>query len=126
MATEARAAAHRDRTQAKALDDIPEAEKIAARYRAEAREKESEAWDLMTEARLQALTVYLGDVTKTTGEGKKTYTYWYASWRQGGKVRNVYLGSPQRMDEAAARAKARKLKAEYLGLDREKGGSQDE
>jgi hypothetical protein len=35
----------------------------------------------------------------------------------GGKVKNVHLGSTKKMDEAAAMAKARKLKAEALGLE---------
>jgi hypothetical protein len=34
----------------------------------------------------------------------------------GGKVINKYLGSVEKMDLAAAKAKARKLKAEALGL----------
>ena len=118
-ATKAREKARKARKAARSLDEIPEAEEMAEGLRAEAREKESEAWDLMTQARLEATSVYLGDVQKTTGKGPVTYQYWYASWRQGSRVRNVYLGSPRRMDEAAAREKARRLKAEYLGLRRE-------
>jgi len=57
------------------------------------------------------LTVYQGDVVKKTKAGEATYTYWFASWREGGKVKNVHLGSTKKMDEAAAMAKARKLKA---------------
>jgi hypothetical protein len=125
-ATKAREEARKARKAARSLDEIPEAEEIAEGLRAEAREKESEAWDLMTRARLEATTVYLGDVVKMTGRGPVTYQYWYASWRQGAKVRNVYLGSPRKMDEAAAVAKARRLKAEYLGLRREEESSDED
>jgi hypothetical protein len=70
---------------------------------------------------LEALTVYKGDVVKKTKEGEATYTCWFASWREGGKVKNVHLGSTKNMDEAAAMAKARKLKAEALGLEERAG-----
>jgi hypothetical protein len=91
--------------------------KPAAREReAEAARLEGEAEDLWNAARLEALTVYKGDVVKKTKAGDATYAYWYASWREGGKVKNVHLGSTKKMDREAATAKARKLKAEALGL----------
>ena len=46
--------------------------------------------------------------------GSKTYTYWMASWREGDKVRNVHLGSCQKMDLPSATEKARSLKAKAL------------
>ena len=36
-------------------------------------------------------------------------------WREGGKTRNVHLGSARKMDAEAARRKARAMKAEGLG-----------
>jgi len=39
-----------------------------------------------------------------------------ASWREGGKVRNVHLGSCKKVDHEAALQKARKMKAGALGL----------
>jgi len=39
-----------------------------------------------------------------------------ATWREGGKLRNVYLGSSQRMSREEAQEKARALKREALGL----------
>jgi hypothetical protein len=39
-----------------------------------------------------------------------------ASWREGGKTRNVHLGSARKMDAAKARQKARRIKAEALGM----------
>jgi hypothetical protein len=41
-----------------------------------------------------------------------------ASWREGGKLKNVYLGSSQRMSREQAQEKARALKREDLGLSR--------
>ena len=49
-------------------------------------------------------------------KGSKTYSYWMASWREGNKTRNVHLGSARKMDAEAARQKARKMKAEALGM----------
>ncbi len=49
-------------------------------------------------------------------KGDKTYHYWMASWREGGKVRNVHLGSCKKVDHETALQKARKMKAEALGL----------
>jgi len=76
---------------------------------------EGEADKLWDAARLEALTVYQGSIAKKTKKGETNYTYWYASWREGDKVKNVHLGSARKMDQAAATAKARKLKAEALG-----------
>ncbi len=53
---------------------------------------------------------------RTTKKGSRKYTYWMASWREGDKVQNVHIGSSRKMDAEAAREKARKLKAEALGL----------
>ena len=39
-----------------------------------------------------------------------------ASWREGGKTRNVHLGSARKMDAEAAMQKAREMKAEALGM----------
>ena len=55
---------------------------------------------------------------KQSRKGSKTYTYWMASWREGGKTRNVHLGSARKMDGEAARRKARERKAEALGMRR--------
>jgi hypothetical protein len=52
---------------------------------------------------------------KQSRKGSKTYTYWMASWREGGKTRNVRLGSAGKMDAAEARRKARESKAERWG-----------
>lgn len=51
-------------------------------------------------------------------KGKKTYTYWMASWREGGKVHNVHLGSTRKLSKEKALEKAKSLKAEALGIGR--------
>jgi len=55
---------------------------------------EEKAKDLKPKARLEDLDVYKVAKKKRTKNGKaRVYTYWHASWREGTKVRNVYLGS---------------------------------
>jgi hypothetical protein len=51
---------------------------------------------------------------KTTKKGFRKYTYWMATWREGGKVRNVHLGNCEKMDAEAALQKARLMKAEAI------------
>jgi hypothetical protein len=58
---------------------------------------------------------------KQSRKGSRTYSYWMASWREGGKTRNVYLGSAGKMDAAEARQKARAMKAEALGMQEPPG-----
>jgi len=84
----------------------------------EARRLRSEAEDLRPKARLEDLSVYQVEKVKPSAKGEsKTYKYWYASWWEGDRARNVYLGSVAKLSEEAALAKARKMKAEALGLD---------
>lgn len=52
---------------------------------------------------------------KNTKKGAKAYTYFMASWREGGKMKNVYLGSSQRMSREDAQEQARALKRDALG-----------
>ena len=67
-------------------------------------------------ARLEDINLWQMAKEKTTKKGDQTYLYWMASWREGGKVRNVHLGSCGKMDEEAARQKARSIKAEALSI----------
>jgi hypothetical protein len=68
------------------------------------------------EARLEDLQVWEQRKVKEAKAGPKAYTYYLASWREGGKLRNVYLGSSQRMSREEAHEKARALKRKALGL----------
>jgi hypothetical protein len=94
----------------------PELEPAAREREMEAERLEAEALEALEEARLEAVSVYLGDVVKTTAKGEKKYRYYFASWKVGGKVKNVYIGSPRKMTLEEATAKARALKARDLGL----------
>ena len=76
----------------------------------------AEAQALKLQARLEDLTVWQMEKVKQSRKGSKTYTYWMASWREGGRTRNVHLGSSRKMDASEARQKARQMKAEALGI----------
>ena len=78
----------------------------------------AEAGSLQPVARLEDLHLWQMEKAKATKKGTKTYFYWMASWREGAKVRNVHLGSCNKMDEATALQKARKLKAEAIGISK--------
>lgn len=80
----------------------------------EADRLKSQAEELAEQARLEDLHVWELIRVKTNQKGTKNYAYWAASWREGGKVRNVYLGSTRRMNQEEAREKARKKKAEAI------------
>ena len=53
---------------------------------------------------------------KAGKKGTQIYTYWMASWSEGDRTRNVHLGSCKKLDEETALQKARRLKAEALGI----------
>jgi hypothetical protein len=67
-------------------------------------------------ARLEDLHLWKMEKVKTTKKGSQSYFYWMTSWREGGKVRHVHLGSCRKVDHETALQKARKLKAEALGI----------
>lgn len=79
-------------------------------------ELKAEAVALKGAARLEDLHLWQMEKAKTTKKGSKTYLYWMASWREDGKIRNVHLGSCRRVNHETALQKARKLKAEVLGI----------
>jgi hypothetical protein len=93
----------------------PAARQEGLRLQGEADVALAEAGALKLQARLEDLTVWEMKKVKQSRKGSKTYTYWIASWREGGKTRNVHLGSCRKMDAAQARQKARERKAEGLG-----------
>jgi hypothetical protein len=67
-----------------------------------------------SKARLDAVSVF--KIEKAVRK-KKVRGYWYTAWRTGKKSCTIYLGSCQNMDAQAALDKARRLKAEALGLE---------
>jgi len=76
----------------------------------------SQAQALRLEARLEDLQVWEQKKVKDTKKGAKTYTYFMASWREGKKIRNVYLGSSQKISRDQAQEQARALKRTALGI----------
>lgn len=100
----------------KAAKHLPAARQEAQGLQGEADAALAEAQDLKLQARLEDLTVWQMEKVKQSRKGSKTYSYWMASWREGGKTRNVHLGSCKKMDAEAARQKARTMKAEALGI----------
>lgn len=107
----------RDATATKrAAKTLPEARQKARELQEEADKARSEAVALKPVARLEDLNVWIMEKTKTTKKGSRSYRYWMANWREGGKVRNVHLGSCGKMDEETARQKARAIKAEALAI----------
>jgi hypothetical protein len=92
----------------------PAARQEAERLQGEADVALAEAQALKLQARLEDLTVWEMKKVKQSRKGSRTYIYWMASWREGGKTRNVHLGSARKMDAEAARRKAREKKTEAL------------
>jgi len=56
-------------------------------------------------------------VTKETEKGKE-HEHWHAAWMVEGKVRNVYLGSCKKVSQEVALERARRRKAEELGVEK--------
>lgn len=102
----------------KAAKILPDARREARRMEGRADELKAVAEDLKGAARLEDLTLWQMEKAKTTKKGSKIYLYWMASWREGSKIRNVHLGSCKKVDHEAALQKARKMKAEALGIAR--------
>ena len=100
----------------KAAKTLPEARGKARTLEDRADSLQAEAEALKGAARLEDLHIWQMEKAKTTKKGKTTYGYWMASWREGDRVRNVHLGSCAKVDREAAMQKARKMKAEALGL----------
>jgi hypothetical protein len=111
---EARELARNARALQKAAARAPAACQEALRLQGEADAALVEAQALKLQARLEDLTVWQMEKVKQSRKGCKTYSYWMASWREGGKTRNVHLGSSRKMDAEAARRKAREMKAEAI------------
>ena len=82
----------------------------ATKTHTEAAKLKTQAEALVLEARLEDLTVRVVEKVKTTKKGSKAYTYWMASWRESGKVRNIHLGSTRKLSMQAAMQKARNMK----------------
>ena len=100
----------------KAAKILPDARQKAQELAGHADMLKAEAEDLKGAARLEDLHLWKMEKVKTTKKGSQSYFYWMTSWREGGKVRNVHLGSCRKVDREIALQKARKMKAGALGL----------
>ncbi len=83
--TALREEARKLRDEAAKLRGVRGMEAGAREREAEAARLEERAGELWDAARLEALTVYLGPVEKITAKGPKTYEYYFASWKMGGR-----------------------------------------
>ena len=102
----------------KAAEILPDARLKARRMEGRAHELKAEAEALKGAARLEDLHLWQMEKSKSTKKGTRSYFYWMASWREGGKVRHVHLGSCRKVDRETALQKARKAKAGALGLSK--------
>jgi len=85
-----------------------------------------QAKELQSKARLEDLTVRQEPLVKRTKKGwKRNYFRWVASWREGKRYRKVYLGSCRKLSREAALVKARRMKAEALGIGIESDESEE-
>ncbi len=100
----------------KAAEILPDARAKARELESQADMLKAEAEALKGAARLEDLNLWQMEKTRTTKKGTRSYFYWMASWREGGKVRHVHLGSCRKVDREIALQKARKMKAGALGL----------
>jgi hypothetical protein len=116
-ARELKAKARELEKEASTLESIKETKGLAAVKSHRAAELRKAADDLANAARLEDLSVIQEPLIKITKKGeKRTYYRWVASWREGDKIRKVYVGSCKKMSQADALKKARKMKAGVLGI----------
>jgi hypothetical protein len=101
----------------KAAEILPDARVKARELTSHAHELKAEAEALKEAARLEDLHIWQMEKVKTTKKGTQSYLYWMGSWREGGKVRHVHLGSCRKVDAEAALQRARKIKAEDLRMN---------
>jgi len=96
------------------LEDLGDL-KERLRERREAAKAEAAALHSSGQARVEDLSVFR--VKKETKKGKE-HEYWHAAWMVEDKVRNVYLGSCKKMSRKDAQERARRRKAEELGVEK--------
>lgn len=113
---EAQDLARRAKAQKEAAATMRAARVTVINLQSMAAKRLSQAQAQKLEARLEDLQVWEQRKVKEFKAGPKAYTYYLASWREGGKLRNVYLGSSHKMSREEAQEKAKTLKREALGL----------
>jgi len=92
---------------------LPEARQKARELEDQADKLKAEAEALKGAARLEDLHIWQMEKVKITKKCRQSCGYWMATWREGGKTRNVHLGSCAKMDAEVAMQKARKMKQKH-------------
>ena len=100
----------------KAAEILPDARRKSGELEGHAHELKAEAEALKKAARLEDLNLWQMEKTRTTKKGTQSYLYWMASWREGGKVKHVHLGSCRKVDHETALQKAKAMKVAVLGI----------
>jgi hypothetical protein len=94
---------------------LPQAKAEARRYQVAANKSLERAQALKLDVRLEDLHVWKHKKVFQSKNGEaKTYISYMATWREGKKVKNVYLGSSQKVTREQALDKARELKKAAL------------
>ena len=116
-ARELKEEAHSLIKEARALEGIEGLKAESTARLEEAKKLNEEAKGLQNRARLEDLSVRQVDYWKDTKrKGKQNYPRWVCSWQEGDKIITKYLGSSRKLSREAALGKARKMKAEALGI----------
>ena len=115
-ARELKAEARELEQEAFTLAAICETGELGAIKASRAMELKKAASDLNQSARLEDITVRESPITKQTKNGERIYYRRLCSWQEGDKTITKYLGSCKKISEAEALGKAKKLKAEGLGI----------
>ncbi len=69
-------------------------------------------------ARREDISVRQSPLVKRNKKGEeKTYWRWLASWGSGKETKTLYLGSVNKMSQAEALQRARRLKSEAMGVE---------
>ncbi len=101
---------------ARELEDFDELDDLRARLRERRVAVKAEAVALKSSGRARVEDLSVFRVKKEMKKGKE-HEYWHAAWMVGGKTRNVYLGSCKKMSREEALQKARRMKAQELGIE---------
>ncbi|MGD0951064.1 MAG: hypothetical protein ABR985_01495 [Methanotrichaceae archaeon] len=91
---------------------IQKASRILPSAQIEAQKLNERAKDIQAEAESLKLIMRLEDITVC----ERRRSYWMASWREGNKVKNLHLGSCNKLDREGALRLAKERKAKALGI----------
>lgn len=117
-ARELKEKAHSLSKEGQILADIEGMEPEAEARQEKAKELREQARALQEKARLEDISVRRSPITKRNKEGEeRVYERWICSWQEGDRIITKYLGSCAKMSQLEALQKAKRLKAEALGIN---------